>query len=116
MLRWIYVCMCVCTCVRLCFELMRWMWVGGWVLGGDTLPRIAFNLLTDTAVYDSHLSTAHVRVCLSVCVYTLAGTIMFSLVGVGVQVVVYCNIAPSVCNSQGDVGAQQSVLVVKTLS
>lgn len=55
-----------------------------------------------------------VRVCVSV--RTLTGTIIFSLVGVRVQVAAYSNIAPTMCNSTEDVGAQQSMLVTKTHS
>ena len=55
-------------------------------------------------------------VCVCVCEHTLAGTIMFLLVGAGVQVAVYCNIAPPACNSTGDVGALQTMLVIKTHS
>ncbi len=80
--------------------------------GGDTLPRIAFNLLKDTAVYDSHLSSLCVYVCVCVCVcvcvflcaYTCRHN-YFSLVGVGVQVALYCNIAPTVCNSTSGCGS-----------
>lgn len=65
-------------------EMKCMMYVGRWVWEGDTLPRIAFNLLKDTAIYDSHLSNMKlcVCVCMCMCACALPGTIMFLLVGV----------------------------------
>lgn len=51
------------------------------------------------------------RMCVCACTLRLGYVL---LVGVGVQVAVYCNTAPTVCNSMGDVGTQQSMLVIKT--
>lgn len=90
--------------------------MGQWV--GVCRGRIT---LTHTAIDDSHLSSMYLCVfaCMCVCaiVHTLAITMsFFSLVGVGVQVAVYCHIAPTVCNSTRHVGALQTMLIIKAHS
>lgn len=89
-------------------EMKCMMYVGRWVWEGDTLPRIAFNLLKDTAIYDSHLSNMKLCVCVCVRVHFQA-QLCFRWWVFGVQVAVYCNTVPTVCNSMGDVGAQHSI-------
>ena len=110
-------CVCVCVCVCVCSQLMRWnMYVGRLVSEGSAhIAKDCFQL----ANRYSHLwqpSVQHVCVCVCVCMcvctYTRRHNYVFRWWVSGSRWLYTVILHPWCATARGDVGAQQSMLVI----